>query len=44
MKKIVRKTAVALVMVAAVSGVVAAPTAAEADTGWSWRVVPGGGR
>ncbi|WP_408897201.1 hypothetical protein ACJ5H2_20050 [Nocardioides sp. R1-1] len=39
MKKLARKSAFALAAVITTAGIVALPTAAEADTGWSWRVV-----
>ena len=38
MTRIVRKTAVAAAVIAMV-GIVGLPSAAEADTGWSWRIV-----
>ena len=40
MKKITRRVAFAAAALIASLGVVALPTAAEADTGWGWRVVP----
>ncbi|HWJ66930.1 MAG TPA: hypothetical protein VNT31_09655 [Nocardioides sp.] len=40
MKKIARRTAFAAAALIASLGIVALPTAAEADTGWGWRVAP----
>lgn len=39
MKRIVRKTAFGAAAAIVALGVVALPAAANADTGWSWRVV-----
>ncbi|WP_435769008.1 hypothetical protein [Nocardioides sp. SYSU DS0651] len=36
MKRIARKAAVAVAVLISAFGVVAMPTAAEADTGWGW--------
>jgi hypothetical protein len=36
MKRIARRTAVAFAALVATFGIVAMPTAAEADTGWGW--------
>ncbi len=41
MKKLARKSALALAAVVATAGVLSIPTSAEADTGWGWRVIPG---
>jgi hypothetical protein len=39
MKRIARKAAFGTAAAVIALGVVALPTAAEADTGWSWRIV-----
>lgn len=39
MKKIARKAAITFAVLVAAVGVVSMPTAAEADTGWGWRVI-----
>lgn len=38
MKKLARKTAFGLAALITAAGIVSFPTAAEADTGWGWRV------
>lgn len=41
MKKLARRTAAfSFAVVVTTIGVVSIPTAAEADTGWGWRVIP----
>ena len=39
MKRIARKAAVVTATAVMAIGIVTLPTAAEADTGWGWRVV-----
>ncbi|GAA4818350.1 hypothetical protein ACFQ0K_09780 [Nocardioides caeni] len=39
MKKLARRTAFGLAALITAAGVVSLPTAAEADTGWGWRIV-----
>ena len=43
MKKLARKSAVALAVVLTSAGLLALPTSAEADTGWGFIVAPGRG-
>ncbi|WP_275669433.1 hypothetical protein [Nocardioides albidus] len=38
MKKLARTTAFGLAALITAAGIVSLPTAAEADTGWGWRV------
>ena len=40
MKKLARKTAFGLAALITAAGIISLPAAAEADTGWGWRVVP----
>ncbi|TQK68919.1 MULTISPECIES: hypothetical protein [unclassified Nocardioides] len=40
MKKLARKTAFVLAALITTAGIVSLPASAEADTGWTWRVVP----
>ncbi|MBM7517920.1 hypothetical protein [Nocardioides nitrophenolicus] len=40
MKKLARKTAFGLAALITAAGIVSLPAAAEADTGWGWRVFP----
>ncbi len=41
MRNLTRKVALVCIALIATAGIVATPSAADADTGWGFRVIPG---